>query len=43
MILLEEEIKENYENMIDKEKSALEKFNFVIIKFKKEKAVVKIF
>ena len=39
----EEEIKENYENMIDKEKLALDKFNFVMFNEKRRTAVLKFF
>jgi len=38
-----EEINENYNNMIDKGKSALEKFNFVILNPKNREAVLKFF
>ena len=38
-----EEIEENYNNMIDKNKSALEKFNFVILNSKNREAVLKFF
>jgi hypothetical protein len=39
----EEEIKENYENMIDKEKLALDKFNFVMLNEKRKTLVLKFF
>ena len=39
----EEEIQENYENMIDKEKSALDKFNFVMFNEKRRTVVLKFF
>lgn len=39
----EEEIKENYENMIDKEKTALEKYNFVLLNLKRKTVVEEFF
>jgi len=39
----EEEIKENYENMIDKEKTAKDKFNYVVLNQKNKAAVFKFF